>query len=63
MKDARLTKAVQLHGNVWAKVAEYVGGGVTFNQCEGRWNRQLKPLQQGLKKGEDWTEAEVCYVN
>jgi len=60
VQDARLTEGVKLHGTVWAKVAEHVGVGVIGQQCSNRWNRYLKPLQQGLKKGGDWTEAEVC---
>ncbi len=61
VQDARLEEAVKLHkASGWAKVAEHVGGGVTGKQCKNRWSISLKPLQQGLKKGSDWTEAEVC---
>lgn len=52
VQHARLAEAVKLHGNAWAKVAEHMGGEVTGLQCVGRWNRNLKPLQQGLKKDE-----------
>ncbi len=62
VQDARLIEAVNLHkASGWTKVAEHVGGGVTRLQCHHRWSNHLKPLQQGLKRGGDWTEAEVCY--
>lgn len=63
IQDARLTEAVQLHGNKWTKVAKCVGGGIKDFQCSSRWNHYLKPLQQGLQKGSDWTEAEVFLIS
>ncbi|OHT10586.1 Myb-like DNA-binding domain containing protein [Tritrichomonas foetus] len=54
-ENMRLLKAVHLYGlNRWAKVARFVGGGRTSQQCFQKWHRCLNPF---LNKGH-WTEEE-----
>jgi len=43
----------------WSDVAGHIGHGVTERKCAKRWTNILEPQQRGLKKSEDWTEAEV----
>ena len=60
VQDARLTEAVRLYkAEGWARVAEHLSGGVSGQQCIARWSGHLEPVQQGLKKGAEWSEAEV----
>ena len=59
LQDARLTEGVAKHKEQsWARVAEFVGDGLTADQCQSRWNSYLGPLQRGLKRG-NWQPDEV----
>ena len=65
LQDVRLTEGVaQLKADGWARVAEFMGDGLSSTQCSYRWNEYLEPWQQGLKRG-DWQSDEVphpyCY--
>ena len=43
----------------WAAVAKEVGYGLKDTQCSCRWKYTLKPLEQGMKQGQEWTSEEV----
>ncbi len=43
----------------WSLVAKEVGYGLEKKQCYIRWKYKLKPLELGVKQGEDWTTDEV----
>ena len=46
-------------GRDWKRVAEYVGRGVTNDQCFSRWKRHVNPEVAALKGKGAWTEEEV----
>ena len=66
LQDARLTKGVAQHKTQgWARVAEFMGDGLSAQQCSNRWNIYLKHRQKGLSSG-NWQANEVvphphCY--
>ena len=67
MQDARLIEGVAKYkAQGWARVAEFMGDGLTAQQCMNKWNHYLEPLQRGLKTG-DWQPDEVphpyCYCS
>lgn len=59
-QDERLKEgAAKYKADGWAKVAEYVGGGVTTIQCENRWSTCLGVMQHGNVKRGAWDQDEV----
>jgi hypothetical protein len=57
-----LRTAVETFGRDWIRVSEYVGGGITANQCCMHWDNVVDPQVAALKpkfKG-PWTPDEVC---
>ncbi len=47
LQDARLTKGVAQHKTQgWARVAEFMGDGLSTRQCMNRWHRYLELQQQ-----------------
>ena len=60
LQDVALAAAVARYKDYgWDVVAQHVGRGFTKQQCGKRWNGFLEPLQSGLRKGVEWTQAEV----
>ena len=45
----------------WARVAEFMGDGLSAQQCQHRWSNHLGPLQRGLKSG-NWQPDEVTLL-
>ena len=67
LQDARLTEGVAQHkAQGWARVAEFMGDGLTVAQCNNRWSNYLEPKQRGLRIG-NWQPDEVphpcCYCS
>ena len=55
----RLAEAVAQHrAQGWARVAEFMGDGLTVAQCNNRWSNYLEPKQRGLRIG-NWQPDEV----
>ena len=65
LQDARLIEGVAQHRSQgWARVTEFMGNGLSLQQCYNRW-RHLEPRQRGLRIG-NWQPDEVphpyyCY--
>ena len=47
----------------WTAVASEVGFGLENKQCYIRWKYKLKPLELGVKHGDQWTADEVRMKN
>lgn len=63
-QDERLKEGVAKHKvEGWAKVAEYVGDGVTAFQCKYRWNTYHGAMQYGNVKRGPWDQEEVGTVD
>ena len=59
LQDARLTDGVALHKeHGWARVAQFMGDGLSAQHCKNRWNIYLKHWQKGLKSA-NWQPNEV----
>ena len=59
LQDARLTEGVAQHKeDGWARVAKFMGDGLSAQQCRNRWNMYLKYLQLGLNSG-NWQPDEA----
>ena len=59
LQDARLIEGVAKYkADGWAKVAEYMGDGLSTGRCCSRWCNYLEPIQMGLKSG-NWQPDEV----
>lgn len=43
----------------WTAVAKEVGYDLKDTQCSCRWKYTLKPLEEGMKQGQEWTNDEV----
>ena len=59
LQDVRLTEGVVKHkAQGWARVAEFMGHGLSAEQCMNRWNISLRHLQKGLNTG-NWQSDDV----
>ena len=62
-QDKKLVEAVKISRNedfiYWDRVASHVGEGITADQCNKRWVRNIRPENKLLKQGA-WEETEVC---
>ena len=52
----------------WARVAKFMGDGLSARQCYDRWNNHLEPLKKGLNRRNYWQPHEVphpycCYCS
>ena len=65
-QDDKFIKAVELYriNSIinWDEVASYVGEGITADQCNKRWVRNIRPENKLLKQGQ-WEETEVCKLD
>ena len=65
-QDKKLIEAVKISRNEdyihWEKVASHVGEGITADQCNKRWVRNIRPENKLLKQGQ-WEETEVCKLD
>ena len=69
LQDERLTEGVAQHrADGWARVAEFMGDGLSAKQCYDRWSNHLEPLKNGLNHRTNWQSDEVphpyyCYCS
>ena len=61
-QDKKLIEAVKISRNEdyihWEKVASHVGEGITADQCNKRWVRNIRPENEQFHQG-PWTSEEV----
>ena len=46
----------------WEEVADYVGEGISADQCNKRWVRNIRPENQLYQQG-PWDEKEVIIAH
>lgn len=63
MQDELLREGVRLHrASGWKAVAEFVGQGMTLDNCQKRWHAVLAHEGGDLTKGAAWSEEQVLLV-